>query len=74
MRRREEHLKESKKPVLHRGKQVYIGDLPLYEHEYSDMLLSHMLKAWLPLKYKERVEPINIQDIDSEKLSPEVAR
>ena len=33
------------RPVLHMGKQMKIGDTPLFERNYSDALLIVMLKA-----------------------------
>lgn len=43
-----------------------------YERVYSDTLLVTLLKAWLPDRYKDRAEVINLQDIDVTRLTPAV--
>jgi predicted CoA-binding protein len=45
---------------------------PLYQIEYSDQLLIQLLKAWLPNKYRERIEVRDVKDLKPEDLSPEV--
>jgi hypothetical protein len=55
-----------RKPVWYKGKIVG------YETEYSDTLLLAVLKANNPDKFRDRIEQINIQDIDLDKLTPEV--
>jgi hypothetical protein len=60
-----------RRPVLYRGKQVYIQGKPLFEIEYSDQLLIRLLEAFNPEKYGRRVEQINLMDIDPDKLTPE---
>jgi hypothetical protein len=60
-----------RRPVLYRGKQVYIHGEPLFEIEYSDQLLIRLLEAFNPEEYGRRVEQINLMDIDSDKLTPE---
>ena len=40
--------------------------------EYSDTLLLAVLKANNPDKFRDRIEQVNIQDIDIDKLSPEI--
>jgi hypothetical protein len=60
-----------KKPVLNRGRQVYLGGLPLYEHQHSDMLLIRLLEANDPSRFKRHVENTNLLDVDPDKLTPE---
>src|ERR1035438_705529 len=60
-----------RRPVLYRGKQVYIQGKPLFEIEYSDQLLIRLLEAFNPEKYGRRVEQINLMDMDPDKLTPE---
>jgi hypothetical protein len=55
-----------RKPVWYKGKIVG------YETEYSDTLLLAVLKANNPDKFRDRVEQINLQDLDPDKLSPEM--
>jgi hypothetical protein len=45
-----------RRPVTHKGKQVYIGGEPLYEVEYSDRLLMFLLEAYNPEKFRRRTE------------------
>src|ERR1017187_6014622 len=59
-----------RRPVLYRGKQVYIQGKPLFDIEYSDQLLIRLLEAFYPAKYGRRVEQINLMDIDPDKLTP----
>jgi hypothetical protein len=59
-----------RRPVLYRGKQVYIQGKPLFDIEYSDQLLIRLLEAFYPEKYGRRVEQTNLMDIDPDKLSP----
>jgi hypothetical protein len=40
-----------RRPVLYRGKQVYVDGLPLYETTCSDALLMFLLKAYNPEKF-----------------------
>jgi hypothetical protein len=60
------------RPILHKGKQVFIEGKPLFENRRSEMILMRIAEARMPERYKQRVEQVNIQDIDSEKLSPEI--
>jgi hypothetical protein len=60
-----------RKPVLHRGKQVYVQGEPLFTIEYSDSLLMFLLKAYDPERFRERIEQTNLLDIDRDKLTPE---
>ena len=55
-----------RRPVLYRGKQVYVDGLPLYETTCSDALLMFLLKAYNPEKFgdKQHVEVWN-GDLDS---------
>jgi hypothetical protein len=55
-----------RKPVWYKGRIVG------YETEYSDTLLLAVLKANNPDKFRDRIEQVNIQDIDIDKLSPEM--
>jgi hypothetical protein len=55
-----------RKPVWYKGKIVG------YETEYSDTLLLAVLRANNPDKFRDRIEQVNIQDIEIDKLSPEV--
>jgi hypothetical protein len=62
-----------KKPVLYKGKQVYIQGEPLYETEHSDALLIMLLKANNPDRYKDRQTiTLDLKDWDGDitKLSP----
>jgi hypothetical protein len=59
-----------RRPVLYRGKQVYIQGEPLFEIEYSDQLLIRLLEAFNPEKYGRRVAQINLMDLDPDKLTP----
>ena len=52
------------KPVLYRGKQVYIQGEPLFEIDYSDQFLIRLLEAYNPEKYGRRVEQINLMEIN----------
>src|ERR1035438_4189978 len=61
-----------RRPVLYRGKQVYIQGEPLFDIEYSDQLLIRLLEAYNPEKYGRRVEQINLMEMDPDKLSPEM--
>jgi len=57
---------------LHKGKQVYVPGEPLFTTEYSDSLLMFLLKANNPDKFRDRIEQVNTQDIDIDRLSPEI--
>ena len=62
-----------RKPVLYKGKQVYIQGEPLYETEYSDALLIILLKANDPERFGDRQRiTIDLKDWDGDisKLSP----
>src|SRR5215472_8517145 len=60
-----------RKPVLHKGKQVYVQGEPLYTTEYSDSLLMFLLKAYNPEKFRDRMEQTNLLDITVEMLTCE---
>jgi len=64
-----------KSPTAHEGlrKPVwYKGKIVGYETEYSDTLLLAVLKANNPDKFRDRIEQVNTQDIDIDRLSPEI--
>ena len=58
-----------RKPVLYKGKQVHIHGIPQWEAEYSDTLILALAKAWMPEKYKERVDLKFDWDGDPSKLT-----
>jgi hypothetical protein len=57
--------------VLRRGKQVYVDGRPLFEHEYSDALLSQLLKTNDPERFKDRFENKSLMVLDLSKMTPE---
>jgi hypothetical protein len=62
-----------RKPVLYKGKQVYIQGEPLFETEYSDALLALLLKANDPERFGDRQRiTLDLKDWDGDisKLSP----
>ena len=62
------------KPVLHKGKQVYVDGEPLYEHQHSDALLMFLLRAYDREKFGDRqVLELKLEDWDGDltKLSVE---
>ena len=61
-----------RKPVLYKGKPVFVGGQMLYETEYSDQLLITLLKANNPTRFKDRTELVNLHEIDLSKVSPEM--
>jgi len=60
-----------RRPVLYKGKQVYVGGMPLYETEYSDRLLERLLAKTNPEGFRRRVENTNLLKIDPDTLTPE---
>jgi hypothetical protein len=60
------------RPILHKGRQVYIEGKPLFENRRSEMILMRIAEARMPEKYKPRVEQTNLLDLDPDKLSPEI--
>ena len=65
------------KPVLHKGKQVYVDGEPLYEHQYSDALLMFLLRAYDREKFGDRqVIELKLEDWDGDlsKLSEQSAK
>jgi hypothetical protein len=52
------------RPLLYRGKQVYVEGRRVYESEYSDQLLMFLLKANNPEKFRDRMEIKNLMDLD----------
>jgi hypothetical protein len=61
----------TRKPVLYKGKPVYIHGEMLFETEFSDNMLALALKANLPEKYRERHEIATVWDGDLTKLTDE---
>jgi len=60
------------RPILHKGKQVYIQGRPLFENVRSEMILMRIAEARMPELYKRRTEQVNIESLDPEKMSPEM--
>lgn len=60
------------RPIVHKGKQVYIEGKPLFENKRSEMILMRIAEARMPEKYKPRVKNPNLMDIDPDKLTPEI--
>ncbi|HTR37147.1 MAG TPA: hypothetical protein VMH80_14680 [Bryobacteraceae bacterium] len=61
-----------RRPVLYRGKQVYIQGEPQYEVEYSDQLLIRLLEAMNPEKYRHHHEHLQIAklwELEPQKLT-----
>lgn len=69
-----------RRPVLHKGKQVYIGGEPLHEVEYSDRLLMFLLEANNPDKFRRRsdmnvkFDPANLSEEDLKAWLDKAAR
>jgi hypothetical protein len=59
--------------VLYQGKQVVTFEdgirKPLYEHQYSDTLLTMLLRAANPAKYNTAKETINLLELEPELLT-----
>jgi len=55
------------KPVLYKGRQVYVDGEPLYEHQHSDSLLMFLLRAYDREKFGDRhvIEP-KLEDWDGD--------
>ena len=62
-------LKGVNRPVLYKGKPVFVGGQMMYETEYSDQLLITLLKANSPDKYRERTENLQFHKLDPSQLS-----
>jgi hypothetical protein len=60
-----------KKLILYKGKPVMIQGEPLFEHQYSDMLLIRLLEAYNPERFGRRYEDAQVWDGDLAKLSPQ---
>lgn len=60
-----------RQPVLYKGKQVYVQGLPVFERIVSDGLLTLLLKANNPDKFKDRSVVETAWDGDVTKLRPE---
>ena len=48
------------RPILHKGKQVYIEGKLLFENQRSEMILMRIAEARMPEPYKRRVEQTNV--------------
>ena len=65
------------KPVLYKGRQVYVDGEPLYEHQHSDTLLMFLLRAYDREKFGDRqVLELKLEDWDGDvsKLSEQSLR
>ena len=60
------------RPILHKGRRVFIEGKPLFENRRSEMILMRIAEARMPEKYKPRAEQTNLLDLDPDKLTPEV--
>ena len=60
-----------RRPLVYKGKQVYVQGEPIYQIEYSDHLVIRLLEANAPDKWKPRTENKNINEWDLSKLSSE---
>ena len=59
-----------RRPVLYKGRQVFVEGSPLFDHEYSDNLLIFLLKAHAPERFRDRIDVKNLHDFDLSKLTP----
>jgi hypothetical protein len=66
-------LEGVRRPLLYKGKQVYLQGQAQYRLEYSDRLLLRLLEAFLPEKYGRRPDPVGaaLRAFDLNKLSGE---
>ena len=63
----------ARRPIMHRGKQCRDSEGNLmWEYEYSDQLLTLLLRANDPERFRERVENRNINEIDWENAPEEL--
>ncbi len=65
------------KPVLYKGKQVYVDGEPLYEYRYSDALMMFLLRAYDRERFGDRqVIELKLDDWDGDlsKLSEQSQR
>jgi hypothetical protein len=60
------------RPILHKGRQVFVEGKPLFENRRSEMILMRIAEARMPEKYKPRVENTNLLDLDPDKLTPQI--
>jgi hypothetical protein len=60
------------RPILHKGRQVFIEGKPLFENQRSEMILMRIAEARMPELYKRRVEQTNLLDLDPAKIPPEL--
>jgi hypothetical protein len=58
------------RPILHKGKQVFIEGKPPFENRRAEQVLLRIAEARMPEKYKPRVEQTNLGDIDPDKFTP----
>lgn len=55
------------RPVLYKGKQVYVDGQPYFEHRHSDSLLRFLLRAYDPKRFGNRpVVELNLEDWDGD--------
>jgi len=59
------------RPVLYKGKPVFVNGEMVVEKEYSDTLLIALLKAKLPEQFRERVENTHKFQLDPAKMTDE---
>jgi hypothetical protein len=60
------------RPILYKGRQVYIEGKPLFENRRAEQVLLRIAEARMPEKYKQRVEQTNLMDLDPNKIPPEL--
>ena len=60
------------RPILYKGKQVYIEGRPLFENRRAEQVLLRIAEARMPEKYKPRVEQTNLLDLDPAKIPAEL--
>jgi len=58
-----------RRPVLYKGKQVYIGGEPLFETHHSDRLLIRLLEVYDPERFGRRTGNTEVWDGDLTKLT-----
>jgi hypothetical protein len=58
-----------RRPVIYRGKQVFVEGQPLFETRYSDQLLIRLLEANNPERFGRRHESAEVWETDPEKLT-----
>jgi hypothetical protein len=60
------------RPILYKGKQVYIEGKPLFENRRAEQVLLRIAEARMPEKYKPRVEQTNFAKMSLEDMTPEM--